>query len=200
MNGFSAAEMPGWQQRLLSPWAIAGILVAAFLATEAYQAWRDRGLESALEQYPAFAAPELQLEFSKTIPYDPLSFVGRGAHAGFWKWTPTGLELEQAGERFFRMEGDRIVSQGKAGARQLTRIRSHTPQGAGQQIEFFYEWTELSPVATALLVPAPKLDQEFLATAMLVPSPDGWKVESLQTRDFDEPLARLQDVAGGIRR
>ena len=38
------------------------------------------------------------------------------------------------------------------------------------------------------------------SNTMLVPNGNGWQVTSLQTRDFDEALARLQDVAGGVRR
>jgi len=165
---------------------------------QGWQAWRDRALQSALESAPAFATPSLPLEFSRHIAYDPLSFVGRGARAGFWSWTPQGLNLTASGNTYFRLEGEKFVSQAPAGRRRLTRIRSHTPRENGQQIEFFYEWVELSPVATALLRPPPVTGQEFLAGAVLVREPAGWRVESLETRDYDEPLARLQEIASGV--
>src|SRR5688572_14777748 len=142
-----STEVRTWKQRLVSPWGVAGILLAGFLAVQGWQAWRDRALHNAVNNHPPFATPALPLEFSRTIQYDPLTFVGRGARAGFWQWTPQGLNLTELGSTFFRQEGGKFISQATAGRRRLARIRSRAPQGSGQQIEFFYPWTELSPVA-----------------------------------------------------
>src|ERR1700693_2938426 len=80
-------------KRLLSPVGIMAIIMAIFLLAEGYLALRDRGAEEALEGTAAFTTPAFDLSFSKKIPYDPLSFVGKGASAGFWKWSPNGLDL-----------------------------------------------------------------------------------------------------------
>ena len=36
-------------QRILTPWRIAAVLLVIFAVGEAYLAWRDRGVEAALE-------------------------------------------------------------------------------------------------------------------------------------------------------
>ncbi|MBI3935195.1 MAG: hypothetical protein HY316_10935 [Acidobacteria bacterium] len=197
MSALIGTEEPVWK-RFLTPWKIAAVLLAVFLISQAYLTRRDRVMVSALDSPPAFATPELKLEFSKNIPYDPLSFVGRGARAGFWTWTPQGLELTPEGSKYFRMDGDRMVSQAAAGRRRFSRLRERTTHGENQQIVFFYQWEEITPATAALLFPPPKLGEEYLASAVLVPSGDAWQVSSLETRDFDEPLAHLQSIASGV--
>src|ERR1035437_2472164 len=90
---------------LLSPWGIAAIILGIFLLGEVYLAWRDRAVQATLEVYPPFATPAFDLEFSKHIPYDPLSFVGRGAQAGFWQWSPDGLVLTEQWKNLFEAPG-----------------------------------------------------------------------------------------------
>ena len=197
MNGPNSAEEPNWK-RFLTPWKIAAVLIAAFLISQVYFSWRDSFIVSALDNSPAFAAPKFPLEFSKKIQYDPLTFVGRGARAGFWTWTPEGLELTPEGSRFFRMEGEMIASQAAAGRRRFSRLRERTTQGENEKIDFFYQWEELSPPTVALLFPPPELGDEYLATADLVHSGKGWELRSIETRDFDEPLAHLQSIASGV--
>ena len=194
------AENTSTAKKLLSPWGIAFVLLLVFLAWQGYKYWRDRGLEQALAADPAFASPELKLDFSKNIRWDPLSFVGRGAHAGLWSWTPKGLELTADGGKYFRMDGDQIVSQAPAGARHLTRIQLQSATPAGTQLYFFYQWTDLSPAAELLLKPAPRKGEDYLAKAVLEKTGSGWQVKSLETRDFDESLGRLQDIAHGVQR
>src|SRR3989304_4570445 len=167
MSESNVTAEPAWK-RLLTPWKIAAALLAVFLIAEAYLAWRDQALIGALESAPAFATPELKLSFSKKIQYDPLSFVGRGARAGFWTWTPQGLELTPEGMKYFRMEGDMIVSQVQAGRRKVSRMRNKEMQDGRAlryTIDFFYEWTEISPPAVALLYPPPKINDEYLGKA-----------------------------------
>ena len=198
MAGDGVAEESSWTKRLLSPWSIAAALLAAFFLYQGWDAWRDRALYDALNNHAAFGAPAFPLEFSRTIQYDPLSFVGRGARAGFWQWTPQGLVLTDRGREYFREEGGKFISAAPAGRREVTRIRWREAQGVRQQLEFFYAWTELSPVTVALLYPSPKPEQEFLGNAALIREGSGWRVESVSTRDFDEPLARLQKIASGV--
>ena len=199
MNESNVTAEPAWK-RLLTPWKIAAALLAVFLIAQAYLAWRDQALIGALESAPAFATPELKLSFSKKIQYDPLSFVGRGARAGLWTWTPQGLELTPEGSKYFRMDGGLLVSQGAAGRRRFSRIRERTAQGDRQQIVFFYQWEEIASPTAALLAPPPKLGDEYLASAVLARSGNGWEVSSLETRDFDEPLEHLQSIASGVLR
>ena len=187
-------------KKLLSPWGVALTLLVVFLGWQGYGYLRDRGLEQALAQYQPFATPELKLDFSKHIQYDSLNFVGRAAHAGLWTWTPKGLELTPEGSKYFRTDGDQIVSQAPAGARRVTRIQLQSATPAGTQVDFFYEWTDISPVTQAVLLPAPKKGEEYLGRALFEHASGGWKVKSLETRDFDEPLARVQDVAHGVLR
>lgn len=200
MIGSNDTEEPNWK-RWLTPWKIAVVLIAAFLISQAFYSWRDRSIVSALDNSPAFAIPEFTLEFSRKIQYDPLTFVGRGARAGFWTWTPEGLELTPEGLEYFRKEGGMIVSQVQAGRRKVSRIRNkETRDGRALRytIDFFYEWTEISLPAVALLYPPPKMNSEYLGKAILHQGPNGLEVTSLETRDFDEPLAHLQAIASGV--
>jgi hypothetical protein len=199
MQKMTGDEEPKWK-RMLQPWKIAAVLLGIFLLSQAYFAWSDRFVAATLNSHPAFATPEFPLEFSKTIQYDPLTFVGRGARAGFWDWTPEGLVLTQEGSRHFRMEGDRIVSHAVAGRRHFARLRERVTQGTTERVSFFYAWDELTPPAVALLFPPPKLGDEYLASAVLARSGDGWEVTELETPDFDKPLQQLQAIASGVLR
>lgn len=80
--------------RLLSPWVIAGFLVGIFLLLEAYLARQDRSRMAVLNNFPAFATPAFELQFSKKFQWDPLSFTGRGARAG-----PGGAAADGQGAR-----------------------------------------------------------------------------------------------------
>ena len=200
MSGSNGAEEPKWK-RFLTPWKIAAVLLAVFLIGQAYFAWRDGFLVTALDTSPAFATPDFPLEFSRKIQYDPLTFVGRGARAGFWNWTQEGLELTLEGAKYFRMEGDMIVSQVQAGRRKVSRFRNkemRDGRALRYTIDFFYEWTEILPPAVALLYPPPKMNQEYLGRAIFYQGPNGLEVTSLEMRDFEEPLAHLQSIASGV--
>lgn len=187
-------------KRYLSPWKLALILVAMFLMYQGYQWLRDQELVAALEGTPEFASPELSLTFPKGIQYDPLSFVGRGARAGWWRWTPAGLVLTEEGGKYFRMEDNNIVSHGPAGRRRFSRLRERSAQPDAVRLVFFYRWEQISPPATTLLTPPPQLGSEYLARAVLRREGDTWRLVSLEARDFDEPLQRLRDVASGVLR
>ena len=184
----------------LSAREVAGVLVIVFLLVQGYLAIRDRGLTSTIGGHAAFAQPGLPLEFSRKMDYDPLSFLGRGRQAGLWDWTPEGLVLTETGRGFFEAAGERFVSRASAGQRRVTRLSSINTREGRREISFFYEWTEVTPPAAALLFPAPQTGKEYLGRAVLEQEQGDWKVTSFETQDFDEPLARLQDIAAGVRR
>ena len=182
---------------------VAAVLVILFLLVQGYLAIRDRGLTSSIDSHAAFAQPALPLEFSRKMEFDPLSFLGRGQEAGLWEWTPEGLVLTEEGKNYFDQTGDQFISRASAGQRRVTRVQSVECQDGRAKrcvVAFFYEWTEISTPAATLPRPAPSLGQEYLGRAHLMQGPQGWEVVSLETRDFDEPLARLQDIAAGVLR
>jgi len=201
MNGSThSGERRSIRALLLSPWGIAAVLVGAFLIVQGYESWRDRGLQAAIEGYEPFASPTFDLQFSRKLPFDPLSFLGRGVQSGLWQWTPEGLILTDEGRKFFEQSGDQFISRASAGRRKVQRMPSIRSPRGGREIEFFYEWTEISPPAVALLYPPPRTGEEYLGRATLAREQGAWKVTSLVTRDFDETLSHLQDIASGVRK
>ncbi|MBI4460361.1 MAG: hypothetical protein HY648_09930 [Acidobacteria bacterium] len=203
MSAASAPSSPSkkphpFVRRLLSPWGAAAVLVVVLLLVQAYLVRQDRVLISALDNFPPFAAPEFALRFSRKTPYDPLSFVGRGARGGLWQWSPEGLILTEKGRQFFTEAGQDFVCQTTAGRRRVTRIRSDASRDGERQLEFSYEWVELSAPAAALLYPQLRLEEDYLGRATLTEEQGNWRVQSFQTPDFDNPLAHLQEVASGV--
>jgi hypothetical protein len=184
----------------ISPREIAGVLFVLFLLVQGYFLIRDRDLSSAIDNHAPFTQPTLPLEFSRKTAYDPLSFIGRGRQAGLWDWTPEGLLLTDLGRGFFEADGDQFISRASAGKRKVSRISDIADNGGHRVISFFYEWTEVTPAASVLLRPAPQIGAEYPGRAILNREDGDWKVESFEARDFEEPLARLQDIASGVRR
>jgi len=198
MNG--ETEQPtGLRAFLMSPWKVAAVLLGIFLLVQGYLMWRDRGVMAAIDAHEPFAAPALPIQFSRKMEYDPLSFLGRGRQAGLWNWTPEGLSLTEEGKKFFEQSGEQFLSRAPAGRRRVTRLRDIGESGGRREVFFFYQWTEVAPPA-ALLYPAPQAGTEYLGRAALEQADGAWRVTSFQTLDFDEPLARLQDIAAGVRR
>jgi hypothetical protein len=199
MSQETGVQRSAIRKLLLTPWGIAGLLMAIFFIGQAYLALRDRSVQTALENDPAFAAPALDLTFSKHIAYDPLTFVGKGAQAGFWQWSPDGLVLTDKGRQFFDESGDTFTSRVPAGKRRLKRIRTNTATASGdRQIGFLFEWSEVSPPAAALLSPPPHTNDEYPGEAVMTREGGAWKMKSLRTRDFEEPLERLRMAAAGV--
>jgi hypothetical protein len=184
----------------LSPKEVAAVLVIVFLLVQGYLAIRDRELTSSIDSHAAFAQPALPLEFSRKMEFDPLSFLGRGQQAGLWDWTPEGLVLTEDGKNYFDQTGDQFISRASAGQRRVARLSSISTRDGRREISFFYEWTEVTPPASALLFPAPRTGTEYLGRAILEQEQGNWRVISVETEDFDEPLARLQDIAAGVLR
>ncbi|OFW10692.1 MAG: hypothetical protein A3G20_07750 [Acidobacteria bacterium RIFCSPLOWO2_12_FULL_59_11] len=201
MSSSSTPSTPAPQpffRRWLSPWAVAGLLVGIFLLIQGYLFWHDRALMAALDNFPPFAAPAFELQVSKKTPYDPLSYIGRGARAGLWQWSPEGLILTEKGRKFFRESGEMFISQAAAGKRKVTRVRNQQASDGERQFEFLYEWVEISPPAAALLFPPPRPGEEYLGQAVLTQEQGAWKVKSFQALDFEKPMARLQEIASGV--
>jgi hypothetical protein len=186
-------------KRLLSPWGIAAAILAIFFLGEIYLAWRDRAAQAALEDFPPFTTPAFDLAFSKKIPYDPLSFVGKGAQTGYWQWSPDGLILTEQGRKFFEESGEMFVSKAPAGKRRLQRIRINQGTKDGdRQLDFIYQWVEVSPVAAVLLVHPPLLNEEYPGQAILTRQGGSWKVKSLRTQDFEDSMGHLKAAASGV--
>ena len=201
MNAETEAGKPtGLRALLASPWKIAAVLVGIFLVVQGYLSVRDRGVTAAIDGHEPFATPAFPLQFSRKLAYDPLSFLGRGRQEGFWNWTPEGLVLTEEGKKFFEPSGDQFSSRAPAGQRKVRRLSNIVARDGRREISFFYEWTEIAPPAAALLYPPPQPGEEYLGRAVLEQDAGGWRVTSLQTRDFDGSLAHLQDIAAGVRR
>ncbi len=127
--------------------------------------------------------------------------ASKGAQAGLWKWSPDGLVLTDDGRKYFDESGGMFVSRLPAGQRRIKRIRINTATGDGDRhVEFIYEWTEVSPPSTALLVHPPLLKEEYPGEATLTRDGGSWKVKSLRTLDFEEPMTHLKEVASGVRK
>ena len=198
MNSSSTPAPQQFFRRVLSPWAVAGLLVGIFLLIQGYLFWHDRTLMAALDDFPPFAAPAFELQFSKKTPYDPLSFIGRGAQAGLWQWSPEGLILTEAGQKFFTESREMFISQTTAGKRRVTRLRNQQSSEGELRFEFFYQWVEISPPAAALLFPPPRAGDEYLGEAILTQEQGAWRVKSFRTLDFEKTMARLQEIASGV--
>lgn len=179
---------------------IAAVLFIVFLLVQGYLLIRDRDFRAVIDNHAEFAQPALPLDFSRKKEFDPLSFLGRGQQAGLWDWTPEGLELTADGKNFFEQVGDQFISHASAGQRRVTRLSSVDSRDGRREIIFFYEWTEITPPAAAMLFPAPETGKEYLGRAVLEQDQGQWKVASFATQDFDEPLSRLQDIAAGVLR
>ena len=164
-------------RRIVSPWCIAAALLVIFAVGEAYLAWRDRCVETALENDPVFTTPALDLTFSSKIAYDPLSFVGHGAQAGLWKWTPEALVLTENGRQFFDNSGGIFISRAVAGKRRIQRIRTNVGTSTGdRRIGFLYQWSEVSPPGAALLSPPPRVKEEYPGEAVMTRETGAWKL------------------------
>lgn len=159
----------------------------------------ERDMRRAIETYEPLALPAFSIKFSKTMPFDSLGFQGKGLEAGFWQWTPTGLVLADKGKPYFSETSDTISSLVGAGKRQVTHIDSYQDRDGKRYLLFRYRWTEINPVTVLLLKP-PEPDTDYQGTAVLVKQDGGWKLESLKTPDFDQPMALLVDITSGVKR
>jgi hypothetical protein len=173
-----------------------GSVAAVVVVFVSYQLLGDRKARSIVESQPQFAAPTFAIRFSKHTAYDPLSFVGRGARAGLWKWTPEGLELSPQGRTQFREEGEQFAGEIRAGERRVSKVLKFSEEEGVLAIDFLYEWKTIDPAAAALLNPAPEMGRDYPGQ-LRGRAGAGYQVDSVETPDYDQPLARLQAVSSG---
>jgi hypothetical protein len=198
MNKQADAATAGWKARIISPLGITSILLGLLLLLLSFLGRRDDAFEQAMNAYEPFATPAFDIQFNKDVLYDPRSFVGRGRRSSLWEWSQQdGVTLTRLGANFFTSQDTTIVSTNGAGRRRLVRILAEYEGETRREIEFDYEWTEISPPAAALLSPAPRLGESYYGRAVVIEDQNGWSVDSFETRDFDESLDKLRSIASG---
>lgn len=154
----------------------------------------------AIESYDPFALPDFRIRVSKTMKYDPLGVLGRGARAGFWQWTPEGIVLAAAGRPYFSETPEAIACIVGAGRRAVTEIERYNDREGKREVRFHYRWVQITPPARALLSSAPDPGREYEGRALLVKQNDQWRVQWMDTPHFDKPMALLKDEAAEIQR
>lgn len=159
----------------------------------------ERESRQAIESYDPFRLPEFPVKFSRAMKFDPLGFMGRGMQAGFWQWTPEGLVLAEKGRAYFSETPEQISAIVGAGRRVVSKLEGFQDREGRRDVFFRYRWTEVTPPVSALLSTPPDPNQEYDGRAVLVKQDGRWRVEKLETPDFDRPMALLRDTAQGIR-
>ena len=176
------------------------VVVLIFLPWLLLTSKSEREIRQAIESFEPFRVPEFPLRFSRTIEYDPLGFLGRGVQAGFWKWTPEGMVLEEKGRAYFGETRGEIASLVGAGRRVVSKLEGFQDREGRRDVRFRYHWTEVTSPAQALLSKSPVPNEEYEGRAVLFERAGLWRVEALETPDFDHPIALLMDTSRGIRR
>lgn len=190
--------------RLGIPQVLGLIILALFLPWVLLTGKSERDIRRTLEGYEQFSRPSFEIKFSPVfsprLQWDPLGFMGQGAQAGFWKWTPDRLELTEQGRQYFSDNSSEIASLVGAGHRRVSGIHGFKDAGNRRQVDFQYQWTEITPPAKALLSRAPQLGAQYEGHAVLVNEAGNWRVERLETPAWDRPLALLKDTVAGVKR
>lgn len=168
-------------------WAFVALIVAIFLPWMAVVHSRESSSQDFIESEKQFAKPSVKIKFSKTIQWDPQSFLGRGRKAGFWDWSPKGVELTPKGQNLFGDDQTSISGDVVIGTRKITTIKSVQPIGTGREVVFLFTWTELTDIAALLNAP-PIIGKEYQAVAVLAEESGAWKLKSLATPDFTTSL------------
>ncbi len=199
MDNEQSEDRRGWL-RLGIP-AIAGaVVLAVFLPWVLLTSKQERDIRQAINTYEPFAIPELPLRFSRTIPFDSLGFTGKGLSAGLWTWSEKGLQLADAGRKYFAEDDREIWAITGAGKREVAAVEGYRDDGNRRHVDFTYRWTELTPPGQRLVPYGPQLGKEYDGNAWLVKTGGEWKVEKLATPDWDKMIAVLQDNAAGVRK
>jgi hypothetical protein len=159
----------------------------------------ERETRRTIESYEPFAAPAFPMSFSKTAPFDPLGFMGNGITAGFWKWTPQGLELTDMGRNYFSDTPQQISAVVGAGRRAISSFGGYQDKEGKRDVRFHWRWTEVTPPAQVLLSRPPKMSEDYDGHAVLVRKDGQWHVDKLETPDFDAPMTLLRETAAGIK-
>ena len=176
------------------------IVLLAFLPWVLLTGKSERDARLAIESVAGFRSPDFPVRFRKEMKWDSLGLLGRGAKAGFWKWTPEGMELVDAGRAYFTDTEEAISSIVGAGRREVADIEEFKDQDGRREVLFLWRWVEITPPAAALLSDPPQAGRVYPGRAVLIEQDGGWKAELVETPHFDKPLALLMDESREIRR
>lgn len=182
------------------PALIGLIVLVLFLPWVLLTGKSERDSRRAIESYDPFSLPAFPIRFSKTMKFDPLGFLGQGMHAGFWQWTPNGMVLADGGRPYFAESADSISSIVGAGKRAITSLQGYQDRDGKRELRFRYRWTEVTPPARSLLSKPPDPNEEYDGKALLARTSGVWRVEKLETPDFDIPMKLLLDTTAGVQR
>ncbi len=103
---------------------------------------------------------------------------------------PPGLVGGEKGRRFFTDSPASISGSIVAGQRKIKSARVQDRDG-GREVQFVYEWSDVSEPAGALLDDPPQATNEYRGRAFLTRAGDTWQVKSLATPDYDQTVSRL---------
>ena len=182
------------------PHLLGVLVVLIFLPWVLLTGKSEREIRRTIETFEPFQLPEFPLQFSRTMEYDSLGFLGRGVRAGFWKWTPEGMVLAEKGRAYFTQTPSEISTVVGAGRRVISKLQGFQDREGRREVRFRYRWTKVTPPAQALLSIPPVPNEEYEGRAVLVKHSGHWRVELLETPDFDQPMALLKDTSQGVRR
>jgi len=172
-------------------WVLVGAVLVVFIPWFAVVMSRESSSQDAIENFKDFAQPHMTIKFSKTIPWDPQSFLGRGRTIGFWDWSEKGVVLTSKGQNIFAEPGGKDISGDVVvGKRKITTVKSVQPVGANREVLFLYAWTELTDVAKLFSKP-PEIGKEYQGLATLVEKTGAWDVKALTTPDFSRAVEIL---------
>ena len=193
-------QPPGRRFPLPIPVLLGIVVVLVFLPWMLLTVKAEHDARQAIESYDPFTLPEFRIRVSKTMKYDPLGVLGRGAQAGFWQWTPAGMVLVAAGRPYFSETPEAIACIVGAGRRAVAKIERNQDREGKREVRFLYRWVEITPPARALLSSAPDPGREYEGRALLVKQNGQWRVQWMDTPHFDKPMALLKDEAAEIQR
>lgn len=180
--------------------ALIGLMVLALFVPWVIMTGKsERGTRRAIDNYQPFSLPAFDVRFSKTIKFDPLGFMGTGIQAGLWEWTPNGITLAEKGRAYFGETPEAITSVVGAGHRVISSFDGFQDRDGKRDVRFHWRWVEITPPAELLLSRKPRLNEDYEGHAILLPGSGGWRVEKLDTPDFDIPMALLRDTAAGVK-
>lgn len=181
------------------PALIGLVVLALFIPWVILTGKSERDTRRAIVNYQPFSQPAFDIRFSKTIKFDPLGFMGTGIEAGWWEWTPNGMALAEKGRAYFADTPEAITSLVGSGRRVISSFDGFQDRGGKRDVRFHWRWAEITPPAQLLLSRKPQINEDYEGHAVLSAGPDGWRVEKLETPDFDIPMALLRDTVAGIQ-
>ena len=132
------------------PHLLGVLVVLIFLPWVLLTGKSEREIRRTIETFEPFQLPEFPLQFSRTMEYDSLGFLGRGVRAGFWKWTPEGMVLAEKGRAYFTQTPSEISTVVGAGRRVISKLQGFQDREGRREVRFRYRWTKVTPPAPSL--------------------------------------------------